>query len=635
MCGICGMYKRGDTKINLTDKKQVSQMLSLLQHRGPDDEGIYTDEKLLFGHRRLSIIDLEKGHQPMCNENNDICIVYNGEIYNYKELTQYLKRKGHTFRSSSDTEVIIHLYEDHNRNCVNFLDGIFAFALWDKKRETILLARDRIGVKPLYYFIDEKEIGFSSEIKSLLCLPEVNKDINLQSIHYFLSFNYLPPPFTPFKHIYSLTPAHILIASKKNVNIIEYWKPLPKQLTVTSEEKILEEFKEKIEKNIISQTVSDVPIGIFLSGGIDSSTITEILSRPLSGQPLNTFNVRFKEKSYDEGEYANLVSKRFHTNHREIYCGPQDFKNLFSKLIWHADNLTTDISMLPLFLISQLARENVKVILSGDGADELLLGYPTYIADIVRRFYIKLPVLFRKSIKKMAEGIPISSKKMSWESNIKRFLYGAELKPLSSHLAWRLIWTNEEKNLLYSKYAKDISLKDPLQYHQTLFDSLENIDSLVRYQIIDLKIWLAGSILPKVDAMSMANSLEVRVPFLAHNLVEFLISLPSHIKMRMLKGKFILKEVMQKRLPKRILSRPKAGFNIPIDNWLRKDLRNMLLDILNKENINSLGYFNYPYVENIIKEHLMLKKNHGYKLLGLMWFCIWYNLFIKNKMNVL
>ena len=629
MCGICGKYNF--SKIRPETAGLISKMCSTLQHRGPDEEGIYRDEYIALGNRRLSIIDLDTGHQPQHNEDNSIWIVCNGEIYNYPELADELKKKGHTFYTKSDIEVIIHLYEEYGEKCLDHLNGIFAFAIWDKRKKKLLLARDRLGIKPLFYYRNKDELIFASEIKAILQEPTLKREINQKALYHFFSLNYIPSPLTAFKNIHSLPAGHILICSDKKIKVLKYWDVSFEEIYDLGEMELIERLKDHLNRSTKMQLISDVPIGVFLSGGIDSSTIVNFV-RENSNQTIKTFNVRFKEPSYDESCYATQVSKLFGTQHYEIFCKPKDYINFLPKIIQHADNLTADVSMLPLYLVSQLASQYVKVVLSGDGGDELFAGYSTYAADKLARLYRYLPeVVATKLIPSLVNRLPISSRKMSLEFKAKRFVQGANLSPEEAHYSWRIIFSEEEKKKLLVKRFFNDSFENTFQVCQKFYQDTNSWEALSRHQYADIKGWLVDSILAKVDSMSMANSLEVRVPFLDHYLVEFAAKIPTKLKLNGLDNKYILKRAMRDKLPGVILERNKAGFNIPIGKWFRTDLKKFMTDILNKEAIDRIGYFNWEYIRRLMDDHLVGRRDNGYQLLSLIHFCLWYEVYFKKS----
>jgi asparagine synthase (glutamine-hydrolysing) len=618
MCGIYGAisYKN---QINLSD---IKLSLDCLSHRGPDDQGVYQKDNVILAHRRLSIIDLSTGHQPIHNEDKTVWLICNGEIYNYRQLTQKLVSQGHRFQTKSDSEVIIHLYEQHGEDCVKYLNGIFAFALWDEKKKRLILGRDQLGVKPLFYYHGEQQFVFASEMKAILNTPSVERKIDQLSLSHFLSLNYIPSPLTMIENMFALQAGHILIYENKQFKMEKYWDVSFEKESDLSEKEFCNQIKDRLEQSVQMQLVSDVPVGAFLSGGLDSSAIVGLIAKNATNK-LKTFNVRFKEESYDESSYARLVANHFKTDHHEIVCEAKHFKEYIPKIVWHADNLTTDISMLPLYLVSKLAHEHVKVVLSGDGADELFAGYPTYTADHLASRYRSLPRFLKNGlIPQLIKSLPVSDEKMSFEFKAKRFIHGARLPAEEAHYSWRHIFTEKEKEGLLTHYYEDTS------FDQRYYKDTKSWNNLARHQYADLKGWMVDSILSKVDSMSMAHALEVRVPFLNHEFVEFAGTIPAKFKKT---PKYILKKALGDLLPSEIIKRKKAGFNIPIGKWFRGELKSMLTDIVNAKRMEETGLFQAGFVKQLLDDHFASKKDNGYKLLSLLHFCIWHDTFIKGK----
>ena len=629
MCGICGIVNFNGVSVEPEDVLNKTQTLV---HRGPDDQGIYCHENVGLGSRRLSIIDLETGSQPIHNEDSSAWIVCNGEIYNYRSLRVDLKAKGHRFYTGSDTEVILHLYEEYQEKCVDYLNGIFAFAIWDRRRRKLLVARDRLGVKPLFYYQDKNKLIFASEIKAIISDPALERKLNKEALSHFFSFNYLPSPLTMFKGIQSLLPGYMLICSDGDIRISKYWELVFEPKLGLKEVEVAEQLLGHMRRAVKMQLASDVPLGAFLSGGMDSTAVVSLM-RENFNQPFKTFNVSFQESSYDESSYAALAAKFFGTEHYEVLCRPKDYIKYLPEIIRHSDNLTVDISMLPLYLVSRLASQQVKVVLSGDGADELFAGYPTYRADRMAEFYCRLPSFIKQRlIPGIIEKLPVSERKMSFEFKAKRFIRGADSDSRKAHFSWRMIFSPWEKQLLFSPDFLNQELIDSAESYRTLYRDTDSWEELSRHQYADIKSWLPDSILAKVDFMSMASSLEVRVPYLDHELVEFAAAIPAGFKLKGSSGKHILKKAIKNKIPASILKRKKAGFNIPVGKWFRGSLKELLRDTLSKETIDRIGCFNRPYIEKLIQDHLDSKRDNGYKLLSLVHFCRWHDEFITRPM---
>ncbi len=626
MCGICG--------IHFTDKERVvspdtlNGMCDVITHRGPDDSGIHIDGATGIGMRRLSIIDLVTGHQPMCNEDESVWLVFNGEIYNHQELRKELQAKGHIFKTKSDSEAIIHAYEEYGGRCVHKLNGMFAFAIWDRKKRQVLLARDRLGIKPLYYSFDGKTLVFGSELKSLLRSNEVSRDLDLAGLDNFLTFEYIPSPLTLFTSIKKLPPGHILLMRDGQIKTYHYWD-LKFYPTEEKDEIVCEKFREIFQDAVKIRLMSDVPLGAFLSGGIDSSSLVAMMSQVATG-PVKTFSIGFENQSYNELEYARLIAEHFETEHHEFIIEPRAV-DLISRLINSLDEPIADFSIFPTFLVSEMARQHVTVALSGDGGDELFAGYDTYIADRICRQYQHLPLALRNGlILKALRMIPPTSKKKGLINSAKRFAEGAALPEDLHHVRWMTFLSNEEKNLLFDDHVKfHLNGRDPFTTVRSLFDRSGTDDLLHQQLYVDINFYLPEDILVKVDRMSMATSLEARVPFLDHRIVEFSATIPSRKKLKGFNTKYILKKAMADILPKKILHRGKEGFSIPIKEWLKEELKPMMLDLLSEERIKREGYFNWPYIDLLVKEHLSNKDNHSHRLWALMLFEMWQDKFLK------
>lgn len=625
MCGICGIVNF-DTS-NHVPPEIVKKMSHVLYHRGPDDEGYYINKNIGLGMRRLSIIDLETGRQPITNEDKSIWIVFNGEIYNYKALKEDLLIKGHFFSTKSDTETIVHAYEEYGNECVSKLNGMFAFALWDQKRNLLLLARDRLGKKPLYYFFNDKSLIFASEIKSFLKSGMIEPSLDVEALDLFLTFEYIPAPWSIFRGIRKLLPGHILIAKDNNCSITSYWDLTMKNsqsLDKKPEVRLVELLKESVRLRMIS----DVPLGVFLSGGIDSSAVLAMMSK-LSSEPIKTFSIGFDDNSYNELKYARRVAGIFNTHHREEVINP-DVINWVEKLIYFLDEPLGDTSIFPTYLVSRLAREDVKVVLSGDGGDEIFAGYETYIADKIDRLYRRIPRFLRKGlIERAVKGLPPSPKKKGILNKTKRFLEGCSIPEHLQHVRWMIYLSEEEKQELYDKeFVHAIPKKSPYEWLENYFYKVSSFDPLKQQQYVDVKTFLVDDILVKVDRMSMANSLEIRAPLLDYRLVEYAAGLPSNLKLKGLRSKYVFKNALNGYLPEEILFRKKEGFSSPIKNWLRMELKPLLLDLLSPSLVKQRGYFNSNYIERLTHEHIGGKENHAHRLWPLMLFELWHQQYL-------
>ncbi|HOK40230.1 MAG TPA: asparagine synthase (glutamine-hydrolyzing) [bacterium] len=628
MCGICGIYNfHSEEKVYIENLKKMN---NLMVHRGPDDEGYYLSNNSGIAMRRLSIIDVEGGHQPIHNENKTIYVVCNGEIYNFKFLKNELEKKGHKFYTKSDTEVIVHLYEEKGENFIVELNGMFGLALWDENNKKLILARDHIGIKPLYYYIDNKGIIFGSEIKTILC--NIKKpEINFEALSHYLSFLYVTTPYSIYKNIYKLTPGHLMIITPGNHKIKKYWEIKYNINNNYKENEVINELEELIEKNVESHLISDVPLGAFLSSGLDSSIVVYYMQKILKS-PVKTFTIGFQEKSFDETPEAKLIANSIGTEHTELIIKPE-IENLIDYLITFYDEPFADYSSIPFYYVSKLAREKVKVALTGDGGDELFGGYQTFLAQDVIKIYKIIPAFIRnKIIKKILYLLPTSFDRISFDFMAKRFVNGCDLSVPEAHYFWKVIFNlNEKLNLFNEEYKQIIAKFDSVNLYNNLYNSLNaNIDLKNKLMFIDYSTLLFDDILPKSDRMSMANSLEVRVPLCSRDVINFSAKIPGDLKTKYFTTKYLFRKIAKKYLPKKITSLRKKGFSPPIAYWLYNDLKDYTNEVLSKDNINSIGLFNYSYINRIVNEHLKKQKDNNRKIWALIIFVRWwYNYYCK------
>ncbi|PID56442.1 asparagine synthase (glutamine-hydrolyzing) [candidate division KSB3 bacterium] len=627
MCGICGIVQSHDTFS--VRRETLQRMNDVISHRGPDDEGFYIDQKVGLAMRRLSIIDLAGGHQPIHNKDKTLHIVFNGEIYNFQELRHKLEKSGYRFVTNSDTETILHGYKEYGIEVLRHLRGMFGFAIWDSREDTLFLARDRPGIKPLHYYQDNEKFLFGSEIKSILQCENVPREVNLDALDRFLTFEYVFSPETIFQHIHKLPPGHFLLLKNGEIRIEQYWDNLPKLGQEHSEDDYAAHLAEVLEEATRLRMISDVPLGALLSGGIDSSTIVAYMAKH-SARPVKTFSIGFEEQSYNELDYARTVSEHFKTEHHEFIIKP-DAVDLVDRLVRNLDEPFGDFSIFPTYLVSKMAREHVTVVLSGDGGDELFAGYDTYIADRVARSCQKLPSILRKrAIPAFVNSIPPSPKKKGFANRAKRFVEGTMLSPDFMHTRWMTFLQDQEKRQLYTgalldSFENGNSHKYILEYFQR---SSSAETPLAQQGYVDIKTYMTDDILVKVDRMSMATSLETRVPFLDHHVMEYAATIPTRLKLKGLTTKYILKKAVNGLLPDKILTRGKEGFSIPIKNWLGHELRPLLLETLSEKRIAQRGYFQPAYVRQLVQEHLDGKENHSHRLWALMMFEIWHQHYI-------
>ncbi len=646
MCGICG-------KINIEGKEirreLINRMISVLAHRGPDDEGIYignhrqeTSQPLVsvgLGHKRLSIIDLSKaGRQPISNEDKTIWMVFNGEVYNFKNLKKELEKNGHHFTSQTDCEVVIHLYEKVGIECIKRLNGMFAFALWDSKNQTLFLARDRLGIKPLFYCWEGKSLYFASEIKSILSDPEVTKKIDWNALSLYLTFNYIPAPYTIFKKIKKLNPASYIMVRKEGFEIKEYWDIEKDSKYHEKKEKNIRTYKKNLydllEDAVRTRLIADVPLGAFLSGGIDSSIIVGLMSR-VSASSVNTYSIGYKDiPLFDETEYARQVAKINHTNHHEIILTAKDILNTIPEVLACFDEPFADSSAIPTYVVSRETKKHVKVALSGDGGDELFAGYRMYSGEYWYSRYKLFPrVLRNKLVEPLLKSLPDSRDKYVLEHirRIKKFVIGTKDRFEDRLFAWNEVFSKELREKIINKKKIEFKKINPDLGKEMLLKRLNsyNSDNINRMLYMDLKISLPNDMLSKVDWMSMKNSLEVRVPFLDHRLVEYVFQIQGNLKLRGKKGKYILLETFKNILPPLLLNKPKWGFEIPISKWLKSELRFLIYEYLSKEKIENQGIFNFKPIEKITDDLFRDRTDTSWHLWNLIVFQAWYSRYFQ------
>jgi len=623
MCGICGIvnFDRSEP----VDPDLVERMTTAMVHRGPDDDGYFVEANAGFGHRRLSIIDLGGGKQPIFNEDGSILIVFNGEIYNYAELTAKLTGLGHTFQSRSDTEAIVHAYEQYGDACVDHLRGMFAFAIWDRRCKRLLVARDRLGIKPLYFYQCDGFLAFASEIKSLLQIPAVSRVVNPEALEPYLTLRYVPGPQTMFKGISKLQPGHLLVMDAHGVRIRKYWDLKYRRDEGISSEDYLGRFQELFEESVKLRLVAEVPLGVFLSGGLDSSAILAVMSKLRGRERIKTFSVGYEvpstqEDSVNEFEYARLAAKAFGAEHHEFKLTADDFRDSLTDLVWYLDEPLADDSCIPLYFIARLARKHITVVLSGEGADEILAGYGIYKRMLaIEAAYEQFPRLTPWVARNLASVFP--------GQVVQRYARWASLPMEERYRGVSMGMPTALRCELLGRQAGQTAADDAFRF---CFEAVPKKDVLNRMLYADAKIWLPDDLLLKADKMTMANGLELRVPFLDHKLVEFAATLPAHLKLKGSTGKFLLREAMQNVLPKRIINRSKKGFPVPTESWLRGDLKDFVHDTLLASNAACRGYMEPRVIERIVGEHERGTENRRQELWTLLVFEIWHKLFINT-----
>jgi asparagine synthase (glutamine-hydrolysing) len=622
MCGILGFINLD--RNNRADQRIARQMAEAIVHRGPDDEGFYFKDNVALGMRRLSIIDLETGHQPISNEDGSVWVVFNGEIYNFLELRQRLVARGHQFRTHSDTEVIVHLYEDYGDDLVDHLNGMFAFALWDERRERLLVARDRMGEKPLYFTQTAESFIFASELKSLVTHPLVERRINLLALRKYLQYEFVPSPHTMIEGVHKLRPAHRLIFEQDQWRTERYWRlSYEGERLKIGEDEAIEETRRRLREAVRLRLVSDVPLGVLLSGGIDSSSVAELACEAAEGR-VKTFSIAFDEKSFDESSYARLVANHLGTEHYERRFTEREMLDIVPEIPRLLDEPLGDGSLIPTYLLSRFTRERVTVALGGDGGDELFAGYPTYAAHRMAGYYRALPRFVRKGLIEPAIArLPVSTDNLSFDFKAKRFVQGAALPAGTRHTVWMGSYTAEQQRLLLSPEVLATCPDDQVFDEVRGFDQPNGHDVVERMMALDATHYLSECVLFKVDRASMAASLETRAPFLDHTLVEFLAKLPLDLKLRGFTGKYVLKRAMRGRLPQQVINRPKKGFGMPVAKWIKGELRGFVRDTFAPERLRRRGLFHADYVERLLREHERGVADHRKLIWTLLMFEMW------------
>lgn len=616
MCGIAGFVGEGI-------QEDAKRMIGTLRHRGPDNEGVFFDNGVGLSHARLSILDLSvAGHQPMFNEKRTHAIVFNGEIYNFKELKKELSDLGCRFKSSSDTEVLLHLYEKFGEQCFERLNGMFAIGIYDFKEEKLILARDRMGKKPLYWSLVSGTLLFGSELKALRRHPLFKSEIDLVSLNKYFSYEYVPTPHTIYKNVYKLEPATFLAFQKGKIRKESFWKISfkPSNLSFNA---ALERLDELLTKSVSQRLVADVPVGIFLSGGLDSSAIAYYAQKN-SPQTIQTYSIGFDENSFDESHYAEQVASFLGTNHHMQKLSSSDVLKFIPHIAEILDEPVADSSIVPTYLLSKFSKGGVTVALGGDGGDELFAGYPTFQADILAHWYEKLPKWTRHAFSKVIHGLPVSDRNLSIEFQFKKFIEGYEGERAHRHQRWLGSFSTAEKAELFlpevwKELSEQNAFSDIDQYIQDHAVQDKRQEALLLY----MRTYLMDQVLVKVDRASMKNALEIRAPFLDYRVVDFVNSLPYEYKLRGLTTKYILKKLMHGRLPRNIINRKKKGFNIPLSRWLKTELKTFCDQTLSPSAIKEGGLFQIETVERLKQEHFSGQKDHRKKLWTLLVFELW------------
>ncbi|HEX6227840.1 MAG TPA: asparagine synthase (glutamine-hydrolyzing) [Solirubrobacterales bacterium] len=617
MCGICGIVAAVGSEP--PDLGVVERMSRRLAHRGPDSDGLFHDGPAALAARRLSIIDLEGGSQPIANEDGSVVVVQNGEIYNYRELRRELERRGHSFRTASDTEVLVHAYEEHGDEFVERLRGMFAVAVWDSARERLLLGRDRFGIKPLFYRVAGGTISFASELKSMLEQPDFSREIDPRAVAAYLAFNSIPAPLTIFAEARKLHPGCTLAWEGGSISLRRYARPRPvpaERARRGPARSLSGELLEALRDSTRAHLVADVPVGVLLSGGVDSAGLTALAAGEV-GEPLKTFSIGFEESGFDELERARLVAECYGSDHHELVLRP-DAAELLPKLVEAFDEPFGDSSAVPTYLVSELAAGEVKVALSGEGGDELFGGYYTYVADLLAPRLGRLAALAAP----LVEALPSSNAKVSFDYKAKRFVRAARLPALERHHAWKEIFPPSLRVSLLGGGEPDW---DPVDLYRERYSETLGAEPLARLQDVDLGIYLVDDLLVKTDRSSMAHSLELRVPYLDRRVADLALSLATPLKVRGLAKKRLLRRALAPLLPKEILRGPKQGFSIPLAAWLRGPLEPFAREVLSPAVLDRQGCLDPAVVTPLIDRHCSGREDLSRQLWGLMAFTLWFD----------
>ncbi len=632
MCGICGIAV--PKKLNRrVDESLLNRMRDTLNHRGPDDGGSFIEGGIGLGHRRLSIVDLGGGHQPMANEDGQVQIVFNGEIYNHNDHRPMLEARGHRYRTASDTETIIHLYEEFGANAVQYLRGMFAFAIWDGAQQRLLLARDRLGIKPVYYTLSKDgELHFASEIKALVESRAVKPELNYDVLADFAANRYTSGDETLFHGVHRLAPGHTLVWQDGRVEIKRYWEvSFAKDDAPLSDKQYIEQFDQLFRESVRLRLMADVPLGMFLSGGIDSTAIAAVMSKLVSN-PIKTFSVAFAEREANELEYARMAARAFGTDHHEIVVSPQEFFDVLPAMVYQEDEPIAHPSSIPLYFVSKLASEHVKVVLTGEGSDELLAGYDKYRKTIYnlafgRAYNSVVPSSLRHLVKQTIEN---GSGSLAVRQKLARTFLCVPSDIESIYFDnFSVFSRNRQKTLFTDDTRARIAESNPYKTSLALMGESDAATMLDQLLAADMKTYL-HELLMKQDQMSMAASIESRVPFLDHKLVEFAARLPERMKLRGLTTKYILRQAMADKIPSEILTRKKMGFPVPVGSWLRGEFRHLLDDYVLGARALERGIFEPDFVRNLVSRHLA-GENHSERLWMLVNFEIWHRRFIDGE----
>jgi len=636
MCGIAG-WANLDPRTPPPEggAELLRAMCDRMHHRGPDSEGYLVDDGVALGMRRLAIIDLLTGDQPTFNSDRSVAVVLNGEIYNYREVRADLEKRGHRFRTESDTEVLPHLYDEYGRDMVQHLNGMFAFALWDEKRKRLFIARDRFGEKPLYWGVFDRQLLFASEPKVLLAHPSVKPNLNLNALRQYLSFDYVPAPLSIYEGINKLPAAHTLTLENEQVKVERYWcLSYQTRQPVPSVDEAAEQLRDLLADSVKMRLVSDVPLGVLLSGGIDSSVVAALAVRAAS-ETVKTFSIGFAEASFDESQYARAVAKFLGTDHHEERFSASLAANLVSEIGAWMDEPISDPSLVPTYLLSRFTRKHVTVALGGDGGDEIFAGYPMYFGHYMARAYLAMPQFLRRGlVEPIVERLPVKTKNLSFDYRARRFIAASHYDEVARHHVLFGSFAPEDQDLLLTEEVKRTSDGDVYANARRLFAECDSGNIVERMQSLDTQFYLAEDILTKVDRASMAVSLEVRAPYLDPRVAEFAASLPPRYKLHGYTSKYILKKAAKGLVPPFVWRRGKKGFGVPFAKWLKQELKPLAHDLLSPERLRRNGLFDPAYVAKLQDEHERGIANHRKLLWTLLSFELWRESFVETPRRI-
>ena len=611
MCGIAGFSHMGRSP----SFHLLRTVLQQIEHRGPDNQGHFTSEEVSIGATRLRIMDLDGGDQPLYSPDQDAVLLFNGEIFNHRQLRGELEQLGYTFKTRCDTEVVLNSYLHWGEGCFSRFRGMFAIAIWIRSERRLILARDRTGIKPLYYSLQGEDIYFGSELKCILAHPDIPRSLSLAGLNCFLCLNYVPGPLTLVEGIMKLMPGQVLDWKQGHAKLRSYLVPEAASHHSFSLNGATEELDRLMSRSVAEQMDADMPVGLWVSGGLDSSSILHYAASN-SSAPLRTYSVTFQGRSFDEAQYARELSSHYGTVHSEFDLNEGvDLCDAIERIVHYSDEPMGDAGALPLWFLAEMTRKDSTVVLTGEGADELFGGYLTYKADRYNAQVRRIPSSLRRTALRFAGYLPVSDEKISLEYKFKRFLQGSLLSPEAAHIFWNGAFSEAEKQQIFF-YADS----DPMD---SVLSGMATGSHLQRYLDFDQKYYLPDDILYKVDRMSMAHSIEARPPFLDPDIVSFARALPEDMKLRGKTSKYILRQLMKDKLPGSIIARRKIGFDIPVHHWLRESLKPLLLDTLSQEMIESTNLFHWPAVEKLLHQHMQRKTNRGYHLWGMMMLLIW------------